>query len=194
MASANVEVANYFFHDCLDFLHRYKVTVDAFYAIKSKRLKLFLDLRMAAECVLKAVAAYHLADDTSRGAAIRHVERFSHKIAKLAADTQIRLEPETWARFEPFVEQLDALPVSLRYCLDGGDFRELNEDFYYATVGSDEWLDGLYRVVKLISDSLNVMLQCHSRLLSGAELVDEILRPAHNKYAENPKPSTTLSA
>ena len=52
MASPNIEVANDFFHDCLDFLHRYRLTGDAFYAIKSKRLKLFLDLRMAAECVL----------------------------------------------------------------------------------------------------------------------------------------------
>lgn len=64
MVSPNVEVANDFFHDSLDFLHRYRLTVDAFYAIKSKRLKLFLDLRMAAECVLKAVAAYYLAEDS----------------------------------------------------------------------------------------------------------------------------------
>lgn len=184
MASPNVEVANDFFHDCLDFLHRYTLTGDAFYAIKSKRLKLFLDLRMAAECVLKAVAAYHLAPDTSREAAIHYVERFSHKIAKLAVDTKARLEPEPWASLEPFIEKLDALPVGLRYRLDGSDFRELNEEFYYETVGSDEWLDQLYSAVKLVADSLNAKLQSHSRVISGTELLKEILKPAHNKYAK----------
>lgn len=188
MVSPNVEVANDFFHDCLDFLHRYRLTVEAFYAIKSKRLKLFLDLRMAAECVLKAVAAYNLAEDTSREAVIRHVERFSHKIAKLAVGTQACLEPETWASLEPFIEKLDALPVGLRYRLDGSDFRELNEEFYYATAGSDEWLDQLYSAVKLVSDSLNMKLQGHSRLISGAELLEELLKPAHNKYAKKLKP------
>lgn len=184
MASPNVEVANDFFHDCLDFLHRYRLTEGAFYAIKSKRLKLFLDLRMAAECVLKAVAAYHLAPDTSREAAIHHVERFKHRIAKLAGDTKARLEPEPWASLEPFIEKLDALPVGLRYRLDGSDFRELNEELYYETVGSDEWLDQLYSAVELVADSLDSKLQSHSRVISGAELIKEILKPAHNKYAK----------
>jgi hypothetical protein len=188
MASPNIEIANDFFHDCLDFLHRYRLTGDAFYAIKSKRLKLFLDLRMAAECVLKAVIAYHLAPQTTRDSVICHVERFSHKICKLAADAQAQLEPETWSGIAPFIEALDALPVGLRYRLDGSDFRELNEEFYYATVGSDEWLDQLYSAVKLVADSLNVKLQSHSRVISGSELLKELLKPVHNKYAKKGKP------
>lgn len=188
MTSPNAEVANDFFHDCLDFLHRYRLTGDAFYAIKSKRLKLFLDLRMAVECVLKAVIAYHLAPETSRDSVIRRVESFSHKIFELADNAKTHIEPEIHGRLAPFIKPLDSLPVGLRYRLDGGDFRELNEEFYYATVGSDEWLGRLYCAVNLVADSLNVKLQNDSRIISVDELLEELPKPVHNKYAKKGKP------
>lgn len=57
VAHGNQSGADDFFHDSLDFLHRYRITVEHFLGIKSKRMKLFLDLRMAAECILKAKIA-----------------------------------------------------------------------------------------------------------------------------------------
>jgi hypothetical protein len=144
MASANIEVANDFFHDAEDLLHRYRLTVEHFYAIKSKRMKLFLDLRMAAECILKANAAYFFTDTAPREDVIRRVEAYRHDIRRMADDVKSKVTADAWQRFSPFVEQLSALPVSLRYRLDGADFREVNERFYYDTVGSDPWLDALH--------------------------------------------------
>lgn len=184
MKKTTIGVANDFFHDSLDFLHRYRLTVNAFYAIKSQRLKLFLDLRMAAECVMKAYVAYFLPAETSRKDAIQQVEKYSHKIKKLAAETKAHILPDLWDELEPFIEQLDALPVGLRYRLDGSDFRNLNEEFYYATVGDDDWLDQLHDTLKKVVESLNKTLSSHSRIISGAELIETLKTPTHNKYSD----------
>lgn len=54
-----VVVAGDFLHDSEDLLKRYKLTIDHFYAVKSRRLKTFIDLRMAAECLLKMQVPHH---------------------------------------------------------------------------------------------------------------------------------------
>ncbi len=95
---------------------------------------------------------------------------------------------DEWLRFEPFVEQLSALPVSLRYRLDGADFRQMNEDFYYATVGSDLWLDSLQDAIQELTKALNAHLVSHSRILSGADLWEEFKKPQHNKYSKKRGP------
>lgn len=184
MASVNVEIANDFFHDAEDLLHRYRLTVEHFYAIKSKRMKLFLDLRMAAECILKAYAAYFLMETVPREDVIRRVEAYKHNIRRMADDVKSTVPADAWKQFEPFVEQLSALPVSLRYRLDGADFREVNEEFYYETVGSDPWLDALHDATRGLTKALNALLVGHSRLLSGADLWEEFNKPQHNKYAK----------
>lgn len=187
MAAANVEVADDFFHDAGDLLHRYRLTVNHFYAIKSKRFKLFLDLRTAAECILKAYAAYFHMEGLARNEVIDRIERYSHNIKALAIDVRNHVEPNVWEGFSRFTEQLARLPVGLRYRLDCDDFREVNEDFYYETVGSDTWLDGLHDRVKDMTDALNKHLVGHSRILSGADLWEEFHKPSHNKYAQPPK-------
>jgi hypothetical protein len=184
MAAANVEIANDFFHDAGDLLHRYHLTVDHFYKIKSKRLKLFLDLRMAAECILKAYPAYFLMDGARREEVIRRVEAYGHNVKKISTDVQPTISPELWAVFDHFVEQLAVLPVGLRYRLDGADFRELNEDFYYETVGSDSWMEALHDAVRGLREALNGHLVGHSRILSGDDLWEELKKPYHNKYAK----------
>lgn len=184
MTNANIEVANDFFHDAEDFLNRYSLTVEHFYAIKSKRMKLFLDLRMGAECILKAYAAYFLMKDSPRGDVISRVESYRHKIPQMVNDVKSFIPVYEWQRFEPYVEQLSALPVSLRYRLDGADFRQMNENFYYATVGSDLWLDSLQDAIRELTKALNTHLVSHSRILSGADLWEEFKRPQHNKYSK----------
>lgn len=184
MVTPNIRVANDFFHDSLDFLQRYRITLDSFYAVKSRRFKLFLDLRMAAECVLKAYAAYHLMNDLNREAVIRRAESYGHKIKSMAQAVESYVAEDTWAEFNPFVEPLNALPVGLRYRLDGMDFREMNESFYYQTIGSDTWLEKLHDATKRLTDELNERLMTHSRILSGSELMAAALEPQHNKYAK----------
>ncbi len=184
MTNPNIEVANDFFHDAEDFLNRYSLTVEHFYAIKSKRMKLFLDLRMGAECILKAYAAYFLMKDSPSGDVISRVKSYRHKIPQMVNDVKSFIPVEDWQRFEPYVEQLSALPVSLRYRLDGADFRQLNENFYYATVGSDLWLDSLQDAIRKLTKALDTHLISHSRILSGADLWEEFKRPQHNKYSK----------
>jgi len=58
--SPSISVANDFVNTCLDYLHRYRITKENLQTVKSKRLKLYLDLRISAECVLKAYSAYFL--------------------------------------------------------------------------------------------------------------------------------------
>ena len=180
----NIRVANDFFHDSLDFLHRYRITVEHFFVIKSKRLKLFLDLRMAAECILKAYSAYFYMRELSRDKVIQEVENHRHKIGEMAAIVRPCVEPSIWERFNQFVESLDCLPVGLRYQLDGADFRKVNENFYYETVGSDAWLDALHGATKLLADTLDKQLQTHSRVVSVSEIMSELMAPQHNKYAK----------
>ncbi|WP_330114359.1 hypothetical protein SA496_20150 [Pseudomonas sp. JS3066] len=183
MASPSVEIANDFFHDCQDFLHRYRLTVESFYAVKSKRMKLFLDLRMAAECLMKAYLAYNVSPKLSRRETIGKIEKYSHKINKLATDVKGHIDASLWAKIEPFVQPLNALPVGLRYRLDGYDFRELNEEFYYSTVGSDDWLNALHAAIAESAEGLNKKLQNHSRIVTIEELLPELLAPSENKYA-----------
>ena len=182
MAEPHIEVANDFFHDAGDLLHRYRLTVDHFYSVKSKRMKLFLDLRIAAECILKAYAAYFLMASLSREEVIRKVEAYGHNIKKLALDVESSVMPDLWELFSPFVPQLAELPVGLRYRLDGADFRVLNEDFYYQTIGSDDWLDNLHENIDNIRNSLNFLLSEHSKILSGKELLVEVMKSRCNKY------------
>ncbi len=184
MANANVEVANDFFHDAEDLLHRYRLTVDYFYAVKSKRMKLFLDLRMGAECILKAYAAYFLMAAAPRVEVIHRVESYKHNILRMADDVKLTVPAGEWQRFEPFVQQLSSLPVGLRYRLDGADFREMYEEFYYVTVGSDLWLDALHDATQGLTNALNTHLASHSRIISGADLWAAIKKPHHNKYAK----------
>jgi hypothetical protein len=183
MTNANVEIANDFFHDAEDLLHRYRLTVEHFTAIKSKRMKLFLDLRMGAECILKAYAAYFLMEGTLRAEVIHRVEGYKHNIPRMADDVKSKAPAGEWQRFEPFVEQLSTLPVSLRYRLDGNDFREMNEEFYYDTVGSDLWLDSLHGATQGLKNALNPHLVSHSRTVSSA-VWEELKKPQHNKYAK----------
>ena len=181
--SPNIRVANDFFHDSLDFLHRYRITVEHLFAVKSKRLKLFLDLRMAAECILKAYSAYFNMKELSRDKVVREVERHSHKIGEMAAVVSPSVDAGIWNLFKPFVGPLDSLPVGLRYRLDGTDFREMNEIFYYETVGSDTWLDALHDAIKQLAVNLDKELQTHSRVVSVREIMSELKAPSHNKYA-----------
>ena len=188
MTSPNIEAANDFLHDCLDFLHRYRLTVNAFYAVRSKRWKLFIDLRMATECALKAVIALHLPAVTGREQVIRQVESYGHKIEKLADQTKPNMTENELEAISPFIKELEKLSVGLRYRLDGSDFFKLNEEIYYDTVGSDGWLDRLYDAVQLVAESIDEKLRDHSKIVSVADLeIDDLLTNTHNKYARQTK-------
>src|SRR5438105_15396065 len=81
-----LEIANSFFLDATDLLTRYRLTTEYFSAIKSRRVKLFVDLRLAYECILKAYLAYFDEHASDRKILIRKVESFRHDVERLLDD------------------------------------------------------------------------------------------------------------
>lgn len=177
-------VASDYYHDAEDFLQRYRLTVDHFYAIKSKRFKLFVDLRMAAECVLKSCIVYNTCKGIPRRDVVKKAEGYSHSIEKMRNDIEPFFDHFLFSSLNKYLIALNNLPVGLRYRLDGMDYREVNENFYYQTIGDDDWLDGLHQNLREISKDIGAKLSSHSRIVSISELKDEILQPSFNKYRD----------
>ena len=175
-------VANDFFKDGTELLSRYKLVFEKQFAIKSWRLKCFIDLRMSCECFLKALAAYHEDKDLERKAVIQKVEAYRHDVKKLAQDISGHLSADLWEELQPYTEALNGLPVGLRYALDGYDFITAREDEYYATIGSDDWLDSFYEALIKTQGVLNEKLQQHSGVYSASAYLEDILNPPFNKY------------
>jgi hypothetical protein len=189
-------VASDYYHDANDFLQRYRLTVDNFYATKSKRFKLFVDLRMAAECALKAYIVYHTCSELSREDIINKAGGYNHVIEKMQKDARPFLDESQFALLNKLFLDLHKLPVGLRYRLDGMDYREANEDFYYQTIGDDDWLDSLHIQLSKIANDIGKKLESHSRIvLSGElfeELFEELLNPSFNKYRDRKPDSKKL--
>lgn len=177
-----VRVANDFFKDGAELLSRFKAIFEKCFAIKSWRMKCFIDLRMSCECFLKAIRVYHENPELDRKAAIKKVESYGHKVTELARDSSSHLSPELWKELKPYTEALVTLPVGLRYALDGYDFISAREDDYYATIGSDGWMDGFAKVLEKVKNEINEELQGHSGIYGMAALKEEILNPPFNKY------------
>lgn len=180
--ATNVEVAQSFFLDCGDLLHRYDKTIDTFFAIKSRRLKCFNDLRGAYECALKCAIAYHQQSTTERRLLIEATERHGHHIDRLEDDVT-RLIGDNPYGVESKGALFGRLPVSLRYSLDGFDFLKAQEQLYYATIGSDNWLYSLRSYIGRIYEALNDTLSKHSGIISAADIPSEkLLGSEYCKY------------
>lgn len=186
--TCSLDVACDFFHDTEDLLQRYKLTIEHFYAVRSKRLKCFVDLRMAAECMLKAHAAYYLMQDLDREQVIKKVEKIGHRVKHMGDAVEQFIDAAKWDALRPFIEQLEHLPVGLRYRLDVFDFRDENEERYYQTVGSDQWLDDLHDAIAAVAEDFNEQLATHDRILTGEEVWQalEASEGQYNKYAKKP--------
>lgn len=170
--------------DCSDLLRRYDVMEESWLvASKPRRLKCFIDLRMAYECVLKSAVAYTQPDGSSRQAVIASATSHSHKIADLlgaiAPDYAEQLGlADKW-------NVLDDLPVGLRYALDAYDFIDEREGIYYQTIGNDWWMDDLRTYVGSIRDAVCRTLEQYSGVVAGNDVeFGELRRPIHNVYRD----------
>lgn len=177
-----VEIANSFFLDAIELLTRYRLTTEYFSAIKSRRVKLFVDLRLAYECILKAHLAYFDEQSSDRKMLIRKVESFRHDIERLLGDIIPFLSEHLVQRGQLLNKELALLPISLRYYLDVCDFLEAQNDHYYATIGRDSWMEGFAEFVRALIDQMNKNLQSHSRIVGGDELWDAMIHDGYNKY------------
>jgi hypothetical protein len=178
-----LEVADAFFHDATDLLSRYTLTRDRFWSIKSRRLKLFVDLRIAYECILKAYVAYFADSKTDRATLTSRIEAFRHSVHRLRVAVLPNLPPGLAQKAATFDAELVQLPVALRYKLDGFDFLEAKEDLYYRTVGNDSWLMSFAECVQALVEDFDRVLQKHAGFVSIDELAESIMTPSHNKYS-----------
>lgn len=179
----NIEVSQDFFTDCEDLLVRFDRMFGSFCSLKSRRFKCFNDLRSAYECILKAGIAYGQPRDSDRKRLIRSVERFGHRISDL--ESAVPPELACALLIEPRGDILEQLPIGLRYTLDGFDFLEAREQLYYATIGSDSWLEELRSYVGRVCGALDSELCKHSGVTSVSDIpIEEILKPGFNKYRD----------
>lgn len=180
---ARLEVADSFFRDSQDFLFRYKETWEHFSPIKSRRYKLFIDLRFAYECILKAHLAYSAEDLASRKCIIRKIQSYNHNIDRLFSDLVPFLPKDFEQKGHNLNMKIALLPVSLRYYLDGRDFLEAREEHYYSTIGQDSWMEQFVEFVKALVRLLDEKLQAHSKIVSWRETWDIINSgDGYNKY------------
>ena len=177
-----LEIADSFFRDSMDFLVRYRLTRNLFSPIRSRRFKLFIDLRIAYECILKANLAYFAEDSDNRQLIIRRVESYRHDINRLFKDVSPFLSEDLVRKGQHLNVKLSLLPVSLRYCLDGRDFFEAKEEDYFSSIGQDSWMEDFAKYVKTLLSMIDEKLQGNSNVVSSNELWDIINSDSYNKY------------
>ncbi len=184
----HVQVSNHFYHDAIDLLARYMVCEASespeFYSRKSRRMKCFIDLRMAMESALKSVVTYYCHSDQRGEKLVKKVENYRHHIEKLIGKALHHLPEEYRSKIEKLCKELHELPVGLRYRLDVMDFINNNENLYYKTVGSENWMNSTAETIKSISDFIGKELNKESRILTGDELMKEVFEPKYEKYSK----------
>lgn len=187
----HIQVSDHFYHDAIDLLARYKVCEASefpeFYSTKSRRMKCFIDLRMAMESALKSVVTYYCHSDTKGEKLVKKVENYRHHIEKLIAKAREHIPSDMRTSVEALANELHQLPVGLRYRLDVMDFKANNEALYYKTVGSDVWMNNSSKTIQAVADFIGKELSKESRILSGSDLLKEFREPKYDKYAKKPK-------
>ena len=187
----HIEVSDSFYNDSCDLTERFEYCWHAefpsFDAIKSKRFKLFIDLRIALESTLKAIVAYKKHSSLSGETLVKKIRSYSHNIEKLknASLEFIPNENRDWLQY--IAEQCNSLPVSLRYKLDAFDFKYAEDKLYYETIGSDRWMDTFLNNVKTINNYIGTELSKESRILTGEDLRAIVFQPEYNSYLANKK-------
>ena len=184
----HVQVANHFYNDAIDLHARYIVCEASenpeFYSSTSRRMKCFIDLRMAMESALKSVVSYYCHSDIQGGKLVTEVEKYGHHIDKLIQKALKHLPEDLIDKTTALCADLEKLPVGLRYRLDCMDFTRNRKTVYYETVGCDTWMENTSSTIKAIADHIGKELNKESQILSGEALWEEFTAPRHNKYAD----------
>lgn len=176
----HVDVADHYYKDAVDFLNRFILCWNDerydFQAVKSKRFKEFIDLRMALECALKSICSYKIHHAINGKELVDRMRRYSHYIERSASDIS-HLLGEDMSRWLNEIANLcdTTLPVDIRYRFDAFDFRRNDEEIYYKTIGDDRWLITLYERTEELTKYIGSEISKESRIISGAELRDLVI-------------------
>lgn len=176
-----LELAGYYCQDAFDFLRRFQLTFYSdkmnFQGVKSRRVKAYVDLRMALEALLKSVICLRARRDFAGRPLVRMVRQYSHDTERLKIDALKGLRLD--ARYSEAIDKCRIAPVDLRYQFDAMIFREPDDRNYYETIGSDVWLKTLEEFVEGGLARLNAALGRRSKIVPGSIVAVEVLhRPS----------------
>ncbi|WP_222428553.1 hypothetical protein [Thalassolituus sp. C2-1] len=181
-----LEVSSHFLHDAIDFKIRYRYCIDSdgplFFEPKSRRTKCFVDLRMGVESVLKSLICYYTYNDRKGKTLVNWIEKFGHNLAKMVRKLEGELPEELFDKFKEDILKMDELPVGLRYRFDTWNFEDNKEALYLDTIGCDRWLESLYSALEQLIEHSNEQLKPHSRIVSAAEVIEEMGEARFEKY------------
>lgn len=165
-----LRIADRFYQDSSDYLWRYTITKSKFRDLKCRRFKLFIDLRQAIECSLKAHLAYWCEIED-----IKNVEKYNHNLKKLAGAVVEFLPESISGLLVTNSRKLECLPLGVRYAYDAYLMVETEEVKYYETVGSDQWLEQLEALAIDLNQNIGQELQKHSKVVSVTDLKEGLL-------------------
>lgn len=167
-------VAGWFVIDACDYLARFRCSFYSdqvnFQDIKSRRLKAFIDLRLAIEAILKALIALRQPTGLAGKVLVRAVEKHGHKLSPAWSEVVKLWKFSKTSSMDSLIADCDQLPLGLRYTLDARDFLVNREEVYYRTVGSNKWIQRLEQTISRTCERLNQLLACRSRILSAADI------------------------
>lgn len=165
-------VADHYERDARDFLERFNLLWEA-QLHKTGRIKSFVDLLLACECILKChVVLQHVSGDPKT--VYKKVRSFRHDIAALAREAKYLEDRSCYQQIE---ERLGPFSVFIRYSLDAYETffpsaleRSEAPINYSATIGNNPWvlscrdavslaLDGLRREGEMVTDDIEALIQ-----------------------------------
>ncbi|SRR5713226_665487 len=182
-----LDVAGRFATDAADYLARFRCTYYSddfdFQSIKSRRFKAFGDLRTAIEATLKGFIALRQPYSSGGKNLVHFVEKYGHKLERLSSEAIRLWRCEVSEEIKSKISECEKLPVGLRYSLDAFDYLEANEEIYYQTIGSSEWMKQVEELAEEARKRLQEMLSRRSKIVTvSAANVKELLQEGFNKF------------
>ena len=185
-----LELAGYYSDDAHDFFQRYRLTFYSdqmdFQGVKSRRIKAYVDLRMALEALLKAVICLRARRGLAGKRLVRMVRNYSHDIGRLKRDALRGVSLDT--RYSEAIDGCRTARIDLRYQFDAMIFREPDDGPYHETIGSDVWLRTLEELVETGLTRLRASLNRRTKIVPG-QLVRQEIKHRPSDYPKWPEPS-----
>lgn len=172
--SQNIRIAESFWRDSSDLLYRYEITRCNFWNTKSRRTKLVMELRFAAECLYKSAIALkfanqHETDPLEEIDLLKKIFKLGHDLPKLRSEAMEIFRDVDAPNLDESHSLLN-LPVDLRYLIDGDTYLYLLENHYYMSIGNDDWITSTYETILGGSKSIGEKLGSYSGIVHASEI------------------------
>lgn len=169
------ELSKYYLADARDFIERFDILWDEPLRSKTGRVKRFVDLLMAVECILKSHIFFYRINDNPEEC-YKQVRGMGHNISRLA-DTANSLNPcDSYLRIS---EALKEFSVFLRYSADMSETffpiildDDSNESLYWITIGNIKWVLSIREQCQDLIDSVSELLSDEYCGIDLQEIID----------------------